>query len=330
MEFRELARLNSGYAESRILQAAVNLGIFDALEAGGRTAGEIAGRLGTDARATGLVLNALVAMRLVRKDGDLFKETEVSRTFLASGSPTSYAAMVRFDAALWPVWGRLDETVRTGRPARPADMFQGSPDETALFIDAMASLVQARGDARVLADTLDLGGARRLLDVGSGPGSYPIEFCRRHPALRATIFDLPATLEVTRRHLAQAGMEDRIDLVAGDYRRDPLPAGHDVAFLSNIIHGEDEATNRDLMRNLFSALAPGGRALIKDHVTDESGTSPAPAAIFSITTLLFGHGRDYAYGEIREWLLEAGFARVEIDVLPPGLISTLVTAHKSA
>jgi len=328
MEFRELSRLNGGFAESRILHAAVTLGVFDALDAGGSTAPEIAGRLRTDARATELLLNALVALRLVRKNGDRFEETEVSRTYLASPSPTSYAAMVRFDALQWPSWERLAEVVRSGAPVRTPDMFQTRPEETAAFIEAMASLVQARGDARVLAETLDLAGVRRLLDVGSGPGTYPIELCRRHPGLTATVFDLPGTLEVTRRHVAASGMEERIRLVAGDYRRDPLPGGHDVVFLSNIIHGEDEATNRALMRSVHAALAPGGRVLIKDHVTDESGTSPAPAAIFSITMLLFTRGRDYSFAEIRDWLMEAGFSRVEADVLPPGLISSLVVAHK--
>jgi hypothetical protein len=79
---------------------------------------------------------------------------------------------------------------------------------------------------------------------------------------------------------------------------------------------------------VHAALVPGGRVLIKDHITDESGTSPAPAAIFSITMLLFGPGRDYAYHEVRAWLLEAGFAKVDCDVLPPGLISMIVTGHK--
>ncbi len=328
MEFRELARLNGGYAEARILHAAVMLGLFDALDAAGRSAAEIAALRGTNGRATELLLNALVAMRLVRKRGDRFAETDTSRAFLTEASPTSYTAMIRFDASLWPLWERLPETVRSGEPARAPDMFQSTPEETARFIDGMASLVRARGDARVLADTLDLASARRLLDVGSGPGTYPVEFCRRHPHLQVSIFDLPGTLEITRRHLAETGLEDRIRLVPGDYRRDALPGGFDVVFLSNIVHGEDEETNRALMRKVHAALEPGGRVLIKDHVTDESGTSPAAAALFSIAMLLFTRGRDYAYGEIRSWLLEAGFARVSVDVLPPGLISTLVTGTK--
>jgi SAM-dependent methyltransferase len=328
MEFRELARIDGGHAEARILHAAVTLGLFDQLDAAGRSADAIAAAAGTDRRATELLLNALVAMRLVRKDGDRFRETDASRTYLTASSPTSYAGFVRFDAALWQLWGELPNTVRTGRPARDPDMFQASPDDTARFIDGMASLVQARGDARVLAETLDIRGVGRLLDVGAGPGTYAIELCRRHPELRATLFDLPGTLAVTRRHVEASGVGDRIALVPGDYLRDPLPAGHDVVFLSNVIHGEDEDTNRALMRKIHAALAAGGRLLIKDHVTDESGTSPAAAAIFSVAMLLFTRGRDYSFAEIRDWLTAAGFARVEADVLPPGLISTLVVATK--
>src|SRR6185369_9524804 len=103
----------------------------------GRTAAAIAVAAGTEARATELLLNALVAMRLVRKDGDLFKETEVGKTYLTSTSPTSYEAYVRFDASLWPLWGNLAEAVRTGKPARDPDMFQSRAEDTARFINAM-------------------------------------------------------------------------------------------------------------------------------------------------------------------------------------------------
>ena len=106
---------------------------------------------------------------------------------------------------------------------------------------------------------------------------------------------------MTRGYVDASGVGDRIELVPGDYLRDALPTGHDLIFLSNIIHGADEDTNRALMRKIHGALAPGGRVMIKDHVTDESGTSPAPAAIFSIAMLLFTRGRDYAFAEIRDW-----------------------------
>ena len=82
------------------------------------------------------------------------------------------------------------------------------------------------------------------------------------------------------------------------------------------------------------ALAAIGADLAADgaRVIDVSGRVVAPFGISAeqahLLMLLFTRGRDYAYGEIRSWLLDAGFARVGVDVLPPGLISSLVTGYK--
>src|ERR1051326_9537692 len=147
------------------------------------------------------------------------------------------SGMIAFDASLWNAWGRLAESIRTGKPTRSPDMYQNTPEETGRFIGAMDSLVHARGDAEIVSEHLDLSGVRAMLDVGSGPATYPIEFCRHYPALRATIFDLPATLQITEKFVRDTGMRDRINLVAGDYRTDKIPGSYDLVYLSNIIHG---------------------------------------------------------------------------------------------
>jgi SAM-dependent methyltransferase len=326
MDFAEITRINGAFIESRTLQTAVLLGIFDAID-GGATAEAVAARLDTHPRATGLLLNALVAMGLLVKQQGSFRLTPAAETYLSSDSPRSLTGMIRFDAALWDGWGRLPEAVRTGQPVRP-DMFQSDPHDTERFIRAMHSLVMARGDADLIVDALELDGVERLLDIGSGPGTYPIRFCLKHPHLRATIFDLPGTLAVSRQFVDAAPCRDRIELVAGDYNRDPLPAGFGMVFLSNIIHGEDEDANRRLMRGVFAALQPGGRIVIKDHILNADLTSPAVGAIFSLQMLLFARGRDYGFDEVREWLQQAGFTNVGCRPLEPPLTSALVTAVK--
>lgn len=325
MEFADLARINGSFIESRILQTAVLLGIFDAVE-DGASAIAVATRLRTDPRATGLLMNALVAMRLLVKDNECFRLAPVADTYLRSAAPRALTGMIGFDAALWDGWGRLPEAVRTGQPVRRTDMFQDDPQETERFVRAMHSLVMARGDAEILADALGLDGVERLLDIGAGPGTYPIHFCLRHVRLRATIFDLPGTLAFTRRYVDAAACRDRITLVAGDFNRDPLPTGFDLVFLSNIIHGEDEAANQRLLHKAAAALQSGGRIVIKDHILEADLTSPAVGAIFSIQMLLFARGRDYSFAEVREWLQRTGFTGVTQRRLPPPLTSSLVTA----
>ena len=230
---------------------------------------------------------------------------------------------------MWNVWEKLAQAVRTGKPVRTPDMHQTNKEDTECFIMAMHHLVSARGDAGLLAERLNLGGVQSILDIGSGPGIYPIAICRKYPHISATIFDLPGTLEVTRKVLKKESFDNRIILIAGDYNVDPLPAGFDVTLLSNIIHSENEDTNKALMKKVYDTLNQGGRIIIKDHIMDESLTKPACGAIFSINMLLTTKGRDYGFHEVRGWLVGAGFVDINLEELPPPMTSSMVTGKKS-
>jgi SAM-dependent methyltransferase len=237
--------------------------------------------------------------------------------------------MIRFESSLWACWEKLPEAIRSGQPVRPPNMYQEKPTETEIFIKAMDSLVKARGDGEVIANAIDWSGITELLDVGSGPATYPITLCQRFPNLHAKIFDLPGTLVLTRSFVRRAGMQDRIELIAGDYRKDPIPGSYDLVFLSNIIHGEGEHDNAALVRKLASNLKLGGQLVVKDHILDDSHTTPPVGAIFSLLMLLTTEsGRCYSFSEIKSWMEHASLSRVERIDLPMPLTSSLVIGVK--
>ncbi|MBI2358237.1 MAG: methyltransferase domain-containing protein [Deltaproteobacteria bacterium] len=329
MDFSDLARLAGGYLEARAIQVAVSLGVFDALKEPSRDARAVAQAVGTDPRGTELLLNALTAIGLLEKEAQSFSLAAVASTYLVKSSPLYLGGMILFDASLWDCWGDLEKAVRTGKPVRPPDMYQGDSEATERFIYAMHSLVQARGDAEMLARALDFSGVTEFLDIGSGPGTYPISLCRKFPQLKATIFDLPATIQVTERFVREAGLGDRIRLVIGDYRRDPIPGRYQMAFLSNIIHAESEEENDRLMPKVFSCLEAGGKIVIKDHILDDSLTHPPVGVTFSLLMLLTTEsGRCYSYNEVKAWLGNAGFEHVTQLPLPHPLTSSLVIGEK--
>ena len=325
MDFSELARMASGHVEARIIQASVQLGLFDCIGDQTLDAMQVAGALRTDLRATELLLNSLTALSLLQKTGEQFSLSAASKTYLVGNSPNSLCGMIRFDASLWNCWERLADAVRSGKPARPANMYQDDPGETETFIQAMDSLVKARGDAEVLGHALDWEKVTDLLDIGSGPATYPIHLSRRFPKLRATIFDLPGTLKITERYVREAGLEPRIKLVSGDYRNDPIPGRHDAILLSNIIHGEGSKENQKLMIKLAANLKSGGRIIIKDHILDEIRANPPVGAIFSLLMLLTtASGRCYSFNEVKSWFENAGLSHVRQIDLPPPLTSSLI------
>jgi hypothetical protein len=329
MDFAELIGLASGHVEARIIQSAVELGVFDRLAESPLDAARLAASLQTEPRATELLLNALVALKLLTKQQNTFCLTAAAETYLARSSSQSLRDMILFDASLWSCWERLSESVRSGKPARAPNMYQDDRRETEIFIRAMDSLVRARGDAEILAEILDWRQTATLLDVGSGPATYPIALCRRYPDLRATIFDLPGTLEITRRCVSGAGLEKRIGLAGGDYRIDDIPGHYDVIFLSNVIHAEGYEENQNLMVKLAGNLNPAGRLIVKDHILDESGTLPPVGAIFALLMLLTTNsGRCYSFGEVKTWLEQAALSAVERIDLPPPFTSSLVVGTK--
>jgi O-methyltransferase domain/Dimerisation domain len=329
MDFTELMRLAGGHVEARLTQTALELAIFDALESSAATAEAVANRLKLEPMATELLLNSLASLGLLHKRAECFSLTEAAAKYLLKSSPQYLGAMIRFESSLWSCWEKLPEAIRSGQPVRPPNMYQDDPTETEIFIKAMDSLVKARGDAEVVANAIDWSGMSELLDIGSGPASYPIAFCARFPNLHAKIFDLPGTLAITERYVREARMTERIRLIAGDYRKDPIPGDYNVIFLSNIIHGESFEINRSLIRKLGSNLKLGGQIVVKDHILDDSRTSPPVGAIFSLLMLLTTEsGRCYSFNEIKSWMDHAGLSRVERLDLPAPLTSSLVIGVK--
>jgi 3-hydroxy-5-methyl-1-naphthoate 3-O-methyltransferase len=331
MDFAELATMASAHGDARAIQTALKLGLFEALQEGALGEADLARKIGAQTRTTAILGNAMVALGLLEKTAGRFALAAVARRFLVESSVEYLGAMVLFDEALWDLWGRLDQAVLSGRPVRTPDMFQGRPEETARFIRAMDSLVRARGDARYLVEHLDLSAVASIGDVGGGAGTYVAAFARRWPKLRAAIYDLPATLEVAGVLLSEREPEvcERIDLVAVDYVKDEIPGPNDALFVSNVIHGEVEETNAELMRKCFRALSPGGLLVVKDHIMNDELTAPRAGAVFSLYLLLATPGRNYSASEVRAWVRAAGFATVDERPLPsPPFTSSLILARK--
>jgi SAM-dependent methyltransferase len=331
MDFSTIAGLAGGHAEARAIQVALKLGIFERLSAGPCPADGLASAIESESRSTAILCNALTALGLLRKVDGHFHLVQAAQRFLVESSPEYLGGMVLFDEARWDEWGRLESSIRTGAPARTPDMFQSSPAATESFIRAMDSLVRARGDDRWTAEHLDLGVASSIADLGGGPGTYVVEFLRRFPNLRGSIWDLPATLEVARRILRERAptMLGRIELREVDYLAGELPGPVDAIFMSNIIHSENEPINEALMAKCFRALNPGGLIAVKDHIMDRDLTEPVAGAVFSLFLLLTTRGRDYSFDETADWLATAGFADTRLTTLPsPPFTSSIVTARK--
>ncbi len=324
--YLRLTEVAHGFTASRVLQVAVELDVFSKLANEGKTAAQLSTLLHVHPGALELFLNALTSLGFLRKEAERFYDTPISHTYLSKAGPKYLGHLIRHQARTWDDWGRLEEAVRTGKPVRKTKMYQDSPKELDLFVRGMHGLAIARGDARWLARAIPLRRCRKLLDVGGGPGTYSAMFCRANRSLQATVLDLPATLKITRRILREFDMTGRVSTMSGDYRTDKIKgAPYDVALVSNIVHAEDEATNRQILRNVYEALTPGGILILKDHIMNADHTQPQNGALFALEMLLGTPGRTYSFDEIAAWLAKIGFQDgVEVPIESPANVSLVL------
>jgi (2Fe-2S) ferredoxin/SAM-dependent methyltransferase len=313
----ELMGMIRGYQESRILLTAIELDVFTAVErrAGQATATGVAAELQTDARATGKLLNALVALGLLTKQANAFANAPAARRFFVAGTPDDARMALRHNLSLWATWSTLTQCVREGHVVRNREMQDRDDDWTTPFIAAMHRNAALR--APLMVQAVGAEGICHLLDVGGGSGAYSIAFAQANPALRAEVFDLATVVPLATKHIAEAGLGDRVGTRVGDLRKDALGSGYDLVLLSAICHMLDPNENRDLMRRAFQALVPGGRIVIQDHIMNADKTSPRAGALFAINMLVgTAGGSTYSEDEYAQWLREAGFAQVRRLPLP--------------
>lgn len=297
------------YWESKLLLTAVKLDVFGVLASSPATAADIARRLHADPENTQVLLNALVAVGLLRKEGERYANTSEAASYLVKDSPQYAGDVLLLQDAEWDNWGKLETAVRTGRSPVKEHLFRTDPRlaEHVLMVLHRVALQHAP----TLARQIDLSACRTLLDLGGGAGTYTIAFCKASPTLIATIFDLPETLRTTERLVKDAGLEERIRLLRGDFNRDELGGPYDAALMSDILHYQDAEANAALVKKVHGALIPGGRLVIKDRFLDPEGTSPAWTAVFAVHLLVnTERGRCYSLPQAAQWLRDAGFTKV--------------------
>lgn len=311
----QLMDLATGYWRAGALNAAVTLGLFDALGdlRNHASAAQLADRLDADDRYLQALCNALVGLGVLSKQGERFAVAQTYRPMLLPGGDRDMLDALRFNADLYPLWGRLPDAVKTGGPVVPETAHLGEdPQRTRRFVMGMHS--RARALAPRIIDNVDLGDCRTLLDVGCGPGTFGRALAQRHRDLRLTLFDLPAVLAVARQLTAAGDLADRVDHVEGDYRTDPLPGAVDAALYCGALHQESPETAADLFRRVHDSLSPGGRLYVVDMMLETDRTAPPFSALFSITMMLTsGRARVFAADEAADLVRQAGFENVAAE-----------------
>jgi hypothetical protein len=318
-----------GYVPTLMMETAVRHRVFDVLDEGAKTLKETAAATGASERGLRAVMNVLLGLGFLAKEGDKYSLTPESETFLVSTKPSFQGGLLKHTSSqLLPQWLHLNEVVATGKPVRSvnaegtgSEFFQG-------FVKDIFPLSYPA--ATVLGKHLALGkvhGVVRVLDLAAGSGVWGIGLAQSADNVTVTAVDWEGVLPATQQVVGRFGLANRFTYVAGDLNTSNFGNGYDVATLGHILHSEGPTKSKALLKKTFAALASGGTIVIAEFLVNEDRRGPVGPLMFAGNMLVnTDEGDTFSFEEISEWLTEAGFKDARLLEAPGP--SPLVLATK--
>lgn len=323
-----IAQTLLGFRAGHILLTAVQLGVFEAFQARKLESSQLATFLNLDSDSCEILLDALVSLGFLKKQGRKYFPTLTTRQYLLKKSPQSFYHNMKYQYSLIPKWGELGKIVKNGRSNRNLVKKIADPDFTENYILGMKEL--ARSSAPEVAEHLCPLLPARMLDVGSGPGTYSVELLKRLPGLKVDMLDLPVTIKIAKKLLEK--YRDRINYMKTDYHKfDFGEQIYDLILFSHVTHDEGPEGIQMMLRKANKALKSSGYVVIHDFVTNDEHTSPVFGALFSVHLLTYTfNGRTYSRDEYENWIRLSGFSLESVIPICTGKSneSTLFIAKK--
>ena len=297
----------------KAVAAAVKLGIFETLEsAGPLSVAGLCEKTQADERGMLLLVNALTSLGYLRRAGaSRFATSAMTRAWMLAQSASDIASMTWYFEDAADRWSYLDKSIRGGRPAQECDDWLGShPGTWERYHGGMYGIARLMGDGIVSRAAIPPS-AKKMIDIGGSHGLYSVRFCQRHPSLSATIFDWKQARASAERTIREHGMEGRISFVEGDFFKDDLGAGYDVALLFNVIriYPKDKAVS--LLKKVRLALAAGGRLFIADQFCTKKarGFSLVNESLILLELYNSCSGATHSSADVMAMLRDVGFAQ---------------------
>ena len=315
-------QIGLGFWASKTLLSAVELGVFSSLANGPADLPTLQRKLALHQRSARDFLDALVALKLLKRENGIYSNTPDTDLYLDRAKPSYIGGVLEMaNARLYGFWGSLTEALRSGELQNEGkgggDNFfaamYADPDRLRGFLGAMSAI--SAGAAQAIASKFPWSEYKTFADLGAAQGMVPATLAHAHPHLTGIGFDLPVVKRVFEEFIAQRGVADRVRFRGGNFFEDPLPEV-DVIIMGHILHDWDLAGKKALLSKAFDALSKGGAVIVYDAIIDDDRRENAFGLLMSLNMLIeTSGGFDYTGEDCQAWMRKAGFSKTRVEPL---------------
>lgn len=307
-----LQEIVSGSWQAQAIYVAAELRIADLLAGGPRTSADLAQATGADEASLHRLLRALSTIDICREHADGSFSIMPMGALLGADRPDSLRSWaIWWGAYLWPVWGHLLYSVKTGESARKKlfgsegfEHLERDRQAAEVFNEAFREVTRLACQGIVQA--YDFSGMKQVADIGGGYGQLLVAILRAYPETTGILFDLSHAIDRASR---ETSLGARCNYISGDFTQN-IPPGADAYILKNVIHDWNDERARCILENCRRVMNADARLLVIERILPEhlKSTASDQTAVRSDLTMLIAHsGRERTEAEYRDLLDTAGF-----------------------
>ena len=309
VSFDELYRILIAPIRSKLLLTGIELGVFNQLSEP-RSAEDIAEVIGTHPQNTKLFLNGLTASELVIEKNGLYQNTLVTQAYLVERSSTFMGQTFNFWSKSF-ILNNLSKLVKEGPPDSSGPDMESEERwaQAAIFTVNYERAGVAQQAVEIISKLPEFPSFRKMLDLGGGPGLIGIAIVVAHPNMEGIIFDRPAVVKIAEACIKEYELDDRMDVMGGDYFRDSIGEGYDLIWTSTALNFCKNDVD-SVMKKIYDALNPGGIFISYAEGLTHERTRPNIMVLSMMSMALMDKDMYFDKGFIADSMFQVGFKSI--------------------
>lgn len=317
-----LQNIAQSYGQSAALMAAVDVGLFTAINNGAGTYEDVAKALDIHPTNAERLMVMLCATGLLEKSQGRHRNAPDVERFLVAGKPGYMGPWITFTKPQWNEWGRLSEHIRTKNLKVMGSIETFTTADARRHHNATYSI--GLGAGRRFVRQVDLSRRKRIMDIGGGSGAYCIAAAKEYSGIRAVVLDLPVVCEITGEFTEENGVSDRVVAQLCNFTRDPFPTDCDVAITASNLPMYSREMIGSVIQKAHDALLPGGEMHFIGETTNDERTGPWGPAYWGLGQAVGDSlGLAHSEADVIGYFRAAGFEDVAVHAFIPGSLSRI-------
>jgi hypothetical protein len=278
---------------------------------------EVARRLDTKPEPTSRLLDMLVIIGVITKDGDRYVNTPLAEEYLVEGKPTYMGDFyaISIEGYVDEMVTKIPQALKSG--IQEIDVSQAYPDDYWGRMTDMAARFQrtmwSYKAVPLVIEMPEFPSFARMLDLGGSAGIFTVALVSRHPTLEGVVFDQPPVIETTREIISEYELQDRIGVLAGDFTKDDIGNDYDLVRTSDTLSFfPDKNKLEEICKKVYQSMNPGGVFISQQQmVIGRNRIWPPDTAWLSHIMALAGYNCSLYETDVSDAMLKAGFKSVE-------------------